>query len=85
MCQREFNCGDFAHGETRNALDKSFANGTPIQGRRSVGGLDSAAVFWRSKHAEAAIGLYVRRQNVKTSQIRIVEVGDKILGVGPTA
>jgi hypothetical protein len=48
-------------------------------GHRSIGDFDDAAIFWRTKHAEAAIGLFMRQsRNLSTSQIRIVDVDDRI-------
>jgi hypothetical protein len=70
---------------TGNDGQSRWLSNPDLGGRRSVGTLDNAAAFWRTKHAETAMGLYIQQQNAGSSEIRIVDVGDKILGEVPTA
>ncbi len=54
-------------------------------GRRSVGTFENAAVFWQTKHTETVIGLYMRQKNAGAAEIRIVDLGDRILSEAPMA
>jgi hypothetical protein len=56
-----------------------------IGGRRSLGSFQNAAVFWRLKHAETVIGTYMCQKGAEASEIRIVDVDDKILGSATAA